>query len=103
MCVLTATFLTNTMTDTVVPSTKINIIPEYNRGNPWFDDGNVILMSHDLAFKVYKGLLSQHSAMLREMLDSTPAEMIEGCPAVQLDDSTADITSFLNVIHGCER
>ncbi|KAJ7781771.1 hypothetical protein DFH07DRAFT_791460 [Mycena maculata] len=91
------------MTDTVVPSTKINIIPEYNRGAPWFDDGNVILMSRDQAFKCYKGLLAQHSTMLREILETRTTESIGGCPAVQLDDSTADLSNFLAVIHGSDR
>jgi len=91
------------MTDTIVSSTKVNIIPEKNRGSPWFDDGNVILMSPDLAFKVYKGLLSQHSSVFRDMLETTATEIIGGCPAFQLADSTADLTSFLNVIHGGER
>ncbi|KAJ7195431.1 hypothetical protein GGX14DRAFT_204750 [Mycena pura] len=94
------------MADTVVSSakTKINIIPQCNRGIPWFDDGNVILMSHDLAFKVYKGMLSQHSAILKEMIETGATEVIEGCPAILLDDdSTADLSNFLTVIHGCER
>ncbi|KAJ6525296.1 hypothetical protein DFH09DRAFT_174916 [Mycena vulgaris] len=91
------------MSDTVIPSTKISIIPEQNRGIPWFDDGNVILMSHDRAFKVFKGMVSQHSPVLREMLDEGGTEVIEGCPAIQLDDATIDIASFLTVIHGCER
>ncbi|KAJ7147125.1 hypothetical protein C8R43DRAFT_542173 [Mycena crocata] len=89
------------MPDSVIPSTKI-IIPEQNRGKPWFEDGNVILMSRELAFKVYKGMISQHSPMLRDMLDKEPTEIIEGCPAIQLDDSTTDLSNFLTVIHGCE-
>ncbi|KAJ6508530.1 hypothetical protein C8R45DRAFT_967729 [Mycena sanguinolenta] len=88
------------MTDTV---TKISIIPEHNRGKPWFEDGNLILMTTDTAFKVYKGMVSQHSSVLREKFDNGAAEIIEGCPAVHLDDSTADLSNFLTAIHGCER
>ncbi|KAJ7442627.1 hypothetical protein FB451DRAFT_1414075 [Mycena latifolia] len=93
------------MSDTVIPSMKIScsIIPEQNRGKPWFDDGNIILMSHDRAFKVYKGMVSQHSTVLREMLNERGAEVVEGCPAIQLEDATIDLASFLTVIHGCER
>ncbi|KAJ7095737.1 hypothetical protein B0H15DRAFT_68879 [Mycena belliarum] len=97
--------LANAMTDAIVPSAKVScsIIPEQNRGKPWFDDGNVILMSHNLAFKVYKGMVSQHSTMLRDMLDQQETEVVDGCPAIQLEDATIDISSFLVVIHGCER
>ncbi|KAJ7486039.1 hypothetical protein B0H11DRAFT_1721850 [Mycena galericulata] len=91
------------MTDTIIPSTKINIIPECNRGTPWFDDGNVIVMSQNLAFRVYKGIVGQYSPLLREMLETKATEIIGGCPAIQLDDPTVDISSFLTVIHGCER
>ncbi|KAJ7677484.1 hypothetical protein B0H17DRAFT_944798, partial [Mycena rosella] len=87
----------------VISETKISIIPEQNRGKPWFEDGNIILMSHDMGFKVYKGMVSQHSAILRDMLDEGVTETIEGCPAIQLDDATVDISNFLTVIHGCER
>lgn len=105
-CESIPTLFPSTMADTVVSSvkTKINIIPQCNRGIPWFDDGNVILMSHELAFKVYKGMLSQHSTILKEMIETGAAEVIEGCPAILLDDdSTTDLSNFLTVIHGCER
>ncbi|KAJ6621859.1 hypothetical protein B0H10DRAFT_1713177, partial [Mycena sp. CBHHK59/15] len=57
----------------------------------WFDDGNIILMAQNLAFKVYKGMLSQHSAVLRAMLETEVTEIVEECPAIHLDDSTADL------------
>ncbi|KAJ7784386.1 hypothetical protein B0H16DRAFT_1296921 [Mycena metata] len=92
---------------TVIPSTKISIIPERNRGKPWFDDGNVILMSNDrleaMAFRVYKGMVAQHSPMLRAKLENGVTDVVYGCPAVQMDDSSADLSNFLTVIHGCER
>ncbi|KAJ7644015.1 hypothetical protein FB45DRAFT_285843 [Roridomyces roridus] len=88
---------------TIVSSTTVNIIPEENRATPWFDDGNCIIMCSTVAFKIYKGLLAQHSPVFREMLQRKPAEVIDGCPAIQMDDSAADLASFLNAIHGCER
>ncbi|KAJ6585167.1 hypothetical protein B0H19DRAFT_1320491, partial [Mycena capillaripes] len=91
------------MSASVIHSTKINIIPEQNRGKPWFQDGNIIIMAETMAFKVYKGMVSQHSSLLRDKLENEVAEIIEGCPAIQLDDSTADLSNFLTVIHGCER
>ncbi|KAJ7133018.1 hypothetical protein C8R46DRAFT_923764 [Mycena filopes] len=90
------------MASIVIPSTKI-IIPERNRGKPWFDDGNVILMSDDMAFRVYKGMVAQHSPMLRAKLEHGVTDIVDGCPAVQLDDDTTDLSNFLTVIHGCER
>ncbi|KAJ7025402.1 hypothetical protein C8F04DRAFT_1269285 [Mycena alexandri] len=94
--------------NTVIPSTKISIIPERNRGKPWFDDGNVILMSNDrfepMAFRVYKGMVAQHSPMLRAKLENGVTDVVYGCPAVQMDDCTAaDLCNFLTFVHGCER
>ena len=60
-------------------------------------------MTTDTAFKVYKGMVSQHSSILREKFENGATEVIEGCPAIHLDDSTADLSDFLTVIHGCER
>jgi hypothetical protein len=92
------------MEDTIIRPTKITIIPENNRGKPWFEDGTLILMTADMAFKVYKGMVARHSLVLREMCENgVVGEVVEGCPAIQLDDSTADLSNFLTVIHECER
>ncbi|KAF7298876.1 Amidohydro-rel domain-containing protein [Mycena indigotica] len=97
-----------------------NTIPEQNRGEPWYEDGNIILMNNDTAFKagcltfsgrflrlcqVFKGMIAQHSPVLRQRIqvEAASVELIEGCPAIVLDDSTADLAHFLDVIHGCER
>jgi hypothetical protein len=80
-------------------------VPEQNRGNPWFEDGNVILIAGDLAFKVYKGMLSRHSAIFADLFrlpqpKSTSEEMLEGCPIVHLHDSERDFGDFLMALHG---
>ncbi|KAJ6475069.1 hypothetical protein C8R47DRAFT_702824 [Mycena vitilis] len=93
------------MPDTIVRSnsnsTKI-CIPEQNRGTPWFHDGNIILMTETTAFKVYKGMVAQHSSILQDKFENAFTQ-VEGCPAVQLDDCTTDLSNFLTVIHGCDR
>ncbi|KAJ7601581.1 hypothetical protein DFH06DRAFT_404512 [Mycena polygramma] len=91
------------MPDTIVRSNSTKIcIPEQNRGTPWFQDGNIILMTETTAFKVYKGMVSQHSSILQDKFENVVTQ-VEGCPAVQLDDCTTDLSNFLTVIHGCDR
>ncbi|KAF7299615.1 Amidohydro-rel domain-containing protein [Mycena chlorophos] len=79
-----------------------NMIPEESRGAPWYSDGNVVLMSEDTAFKVFKGLIAQHSPKLRDKIENRACEHIDGCPAIVLDDATTDLAHFLGVIHGCD-
>ncbi|KAH9937895.1 uncharacterized protein BXZ73DRAFT_22834, partial [Epithele typhae] len=65
--------------------------------NLWFDDGNVVFLADDLAFRVYKGILSVISPVFQDML-SVPhpedAKTVEGCPVVRDSDSGEDFTRF---------
>lgn len=78
-------------------------VPEQNRGIPWFDDGNIILLAENVAFKVYRGLLSHHSIVFADLfappLPETGTEMMEDCPVVTLHDSVHDLANFLEAIH----
>ncbi|KAI6120167.1 hypothetical protein EDD16DRAFT_903628 [Pisolithus croceorrhizus] len=61
---------------------------------PWFDDGNIVLVAGGQCFKVYRGTLSMHSPIFKDMF-SCPnppdqGEMIEGCAVVQLQDSASE-------------
>ncbi|EMD34252.1 hypothetical protein CERSUDRAFT_97510 [Gelatoporia subvermispora B] len=65
----------------------------------WFDDGNIILIAEDQGFRVYRGLLSRHSQVFRDMFcipQPNAAETLDGCPIVRLSgDSPADLTRGL--------
>ncbi|TFK84824.1 hypothetical protein K466DRAFT_210506 [Polyporus arcularius HHB13444] len=69
----------------------------------WFEDGNIILVSENVSFKVYRGLLAEHSSVFRSMLDvgqgtHNPAEVVDGCPVVPLYDSPNDLRGLFRII-----
>ncbi|KAI0737377.1 hypothetical protein C8Q80DRAFT_1295239 [Daedaleopsis nitida] len=67
----------------------------------WLEDGNVILIANDVAFKVYQGILSRHSEVFRDLFTlPSPSEgdMLYGVPAVRVHDSPEDIRPLLLVL-----
>jgi hypothetical protein len=68
----------------------------------WFEDGNIVLISSDIAFRVHRGILSRHSQVFRHMLtipqpDNSPK--VEDCPVVHLSDSGEDVKYFVNALY----
>lgn len=64
-------------------------LPEYTRSTPWFEDGNIVLETERVQFKVYKGILAANSAIFRDMFTIAQAQEVEladGCPVVHLAD-----------------
>ncbi|KAI0742371.1 hypothetical protein C8Q80DRAFT_1238079 [Daedaleopsis nitida] len=84
-------------------------IPDVLQGTTWdteftFQDGNIIIVAGDVAFKVYRGLLAEHSSVFRSMLDigqaiPNPAEMVDGCHVIPLYDSPNDIRGLFRLIY----
>ncbi|KAI6000306.1 hypothetical protein F5J12DRAFT_894751 [Pisolithus orientalis] len=72
--------------------------------DPWFDDGNVILVAEGKCFKVYQGMLSVHSPIFRDMLSCPQPvgqeEMDgEGCLVVHLrHDSASEVQQVLRAL-----
>ena len=71
----------------------------------WLEDGSVVLIAGDVAFRVYRGLLASQSKVFADMFESASAtqcardnEMEEGCPIVCLSDSPLDVRYFLRVL-----
>ncbi|KAI0691717.1 hypothetical protein C8Q76DRAFT_634747 [Earliella scabrosa] len=67
----------------------------------WFDDGNIVLVARDTAFRIYRGLLAAQSPVFADMFfSSTPimTELYEGCPVVHLTDDPDDLRDFLRVL-----
>ena len=67
----------------------------------WFEDGNVVLVAQDTAFRVFRGLLAEHSTVFADMFaTSSPAseETLDGCPVVRLSDSSHDLAHLLRVV-----
>ncbi|KAJ7246369.1 hypothetical protein C8J57DRAFT_1360344 [Mycena rebaudengoi] len=69
----------------------------------WFDDGNIILQIQFTQFRLYKGILSLHSSVFRDMfsIPLPPDEpMLEGCAIVALSgDTVQDWIYLLNAIY----
>ncbi|KAI1791600.1 hypothetical protein LXA43DRAFT_889084 [Ganoderma leucocontextum] len=70
----------------------------------WFDDGNLILVSQGVSFRIYKGLLAEHSAVFHNMFhigQAMPEEedLVDGCPVVPLDDSPNDLRELFRLIY----
>ena len=74
----------------------------------WFEDGNIILVSRGVAFRVYKGLLGEHSAVFGSMFDigrapQAASDQAYGCPVIRLDDSPDDIRGLFRLIYPLNR
>lgn len=72
----------------------------------WFEDGNVMIIAEDTAFRLHRGILSRHSEVFRDMF-SIPqpqgdAEIMEGVPVVHLPDSLHDLAHFLCALYDGE-
>ena len=67
----------------------------------WLEDGNVILVAGDTAFRVYRGLLESQSTVFQDMFASSsaiPDESYRECPIVHLTDDPEDLRDFLRVL-----
>ena len=70
----------------------------------WFKDGNIILISRGVAFRVYRGLLEEHSVVFESMFHVGQApqalsDQAYGCPVIPLDDSPEDLRSLFRAIY----
>ncbi|KAI1795320.1 hypothetical protein LXA43DRAFT_1090970 [Ganoderma leucocontextum] len=67
----------------------------------WFDDGNIVLVARETAFRIYRGLLAGQSTVFSDMFvssTSSPDETFDGCPVVHLSDSPHDLAHLLRVL-----
>ncbi|KAI0788373.1 hypothetical protein C8Q74DRAFT_1195685 [Fomes fomentarius] len=73
----------------------------------WFDDGNIIVIAQQTAFRFHRGVLSRHSVVFRELFGipysstSEPGipDSMEGCPAVHVTDTSCDFRRLLCAIY----
>ncbi len=89
------------------------IIPPSIRGDPWFEDGNIVLLVEDdnhnplRAFKVHRGILARHSEVFEAMLDipqptpgmSSMIEHIDGCPVIRMYDHPEDLSDLIKALY----
>lgn len=71
----------------------------------WYDDGTVILIAENIGFRVYRGPLTKHSEVFRDMFSfpqptAAPSETYEGCPIVRLVGDTAEeIAEVMKILY----
>ncbi|KAI0720087.1 hypothetical protein C8T65DRAFT_693031 [Cerioporus squamosus] len=73
----------------------------------WSEDGNVVVVAQQTAFRVRRGVLrvSRHSETfsglfaLPRPIDGTSEEMIDGCPANRVTDSSHDFKHLLHALY----
>lgn len=85
-------------------------VPLSARGEPWFDDGNIILLAEDgasdnaAAFKVHRGVLARHSEVFQSMFElSTPisgdVDVADGCPIVRMHDRPTELSWLIRALY----
>lgn len=75
--------------------------PTYMRGDPWFDDGNVVLVAQGTAFRVFRSVLSKNSEIFHDMFampQPADVETFEGCPVVHLQDAKHDLEVVIKAL-----
>ncbi|KAI1786070.1 hypothetical protein LXA43DRAFT_1111894 [Ganoderma leucocontextum] len=75
-------------------------------GRYWLEDGNVVLIAGETAFRIYKSLLARQSEVFRDMFSASDLDagpMFDGCPAVHLSDSAEDLRALLQALMPVER
>jgi hypothetical protein len=88
------------------------IIPPACRGNPWFEDGNIILLVEDddhnplKAFKVHRGVLARQSEVFGAMFDipqPTSAmdsiEHVDGSPVIRMYDLPNELSNLIKGLY----
>ena len=72
------------------------------RSDPWFDDGNIVLETEGVQFKVYKGILAVNSEIFKDLFafgQGDAAQVVDGCHVVQLSDKADDLCIVLHALH----
>ncbi|KAI0714930.1 hypothetical protein C8Q76DRAFT_728758 [Earliella scabrosa] len=71
----------------------------------WFEDGNVVVIAQQTAFRVHRGVLSRHSKTFGDVFtlpqspDPGAIETMDGCPVVRIPDSSHDFKHLLHAMY----
>ncbi|KAK7690501.1 hypothetical protein QCA50_005599 [Cerrena zonata] len=71
----------------------------------WYEDGNIVLIAQDLAFKLHRSVLSRCSEVFRDMFEVTQpylsddVPMFGDSPIVYLSDTAKELSLFLKIVY----
>lgn len=72
---------------------------------PWFDDGNIILVTEDqqTAFKIHRGVVSRYSEIFKGMFElpqpNALTDSVEGCQVVPMYDNSVELSRLVKAIY----
>jgi|ERR1700685_496832 hypothetical protein len=76
--------------------------PGPTRGQPYFDNGNIVLAAEQTHYRVFKGVFDALSQVLADMFSvSQPPNrktLLDGCPVIELDDQADDWQHVLQAL-----
>ncbi|KAJ7147314.1 hypothetical protein C8R46DRAFT_918056 [Mycena filopes] len=75
---------------------------DLTRSDIWHDDGSVVLQAETTLFRAHWSVLCLHSSFFRDLRGlPQPADQpsIEGCPVIQVYDSSADVKHLLDALY----
>jgi len=74
------------------------------RGEPWFDDGNIMLVTSEspTLFRLHRGVLARHSEVFQDMFE-VPQPMTEplfdGCQVVTMHDIPVELSNLIKALY----
>ncbi|PIL26653.1 hypothetical protein GSI_11278 [Ganoderma sinense ZZ0214-1] len=94
--------------DALPPATPLVTDEVQRDADMWFEDGNVIVIAQNIAFRFHKGVLSHHSQVFRDLFlvpqpsssDASPIDTLDGCPVVRVSDTSYDFKELLRALYG---
>ena len=89
--------LTNETASFTLVSATEGCPQHYRHQELWFEDGNVLIITGETWFKLYRGILSMLSGTFRDMFqlaDSSAGPTVGSCPTVNVTDSPVDLALF---------
>jgi BTB/POZ domain len=78
-----------------------SLSPLWECGDPWLDDGNIILQAESTQFRVLRSILSASSSVFRDMFSLPQPEnenLVDGCPVVHVSDTADDLHHVLKAL-----
>ncbi|KAH8114380.1 hypothetical protein DFH11DRAFT_1688916 [Phellopilus nigrolimitatus] len=69
------------------------------QGDPWFDDGNLVIMAGSVGFKIHRGVLARQSEIFRDMLTWPQPSTTTDIETVCMYDLPVEISNLLKAIY----